>query len=302
MQNNRKTDIKVGITVLVGLILLLWIFGWAKNFSLNSNNKILTIEFNSVAGLEKGDAVTINGVRKGYVTDIKVNGNKVDVKTNLDSDVKLKSDAKFSIVMLDLMGGKKIDINPGSSPENLDFNKIQHGIFAGDISTAMVALSSVQEDLISVIKEIKVTLTSMNKFMGNDDFINDLSSSIHNLSIMTSKLNSVISENKSELNMLIKNGSELSKNLNSTLTENNENIKSTFELTQKTLSETKNVMNKFNGLLDETKRKKNNLGKLLYDDKIINDLKSSLEKLNKLSEILIKQLKNEGVNVDAHIF
>ena len=74
MKNQKKTEIKVGITVVVGVLVFLWIFGWAKNYNINSNRKEMTIEFNSVAGLEVGDAATINGVRKGFVDDIEVKG------------------------------------------------------------------------------------------------------------------------------------------------------------------------------------------------------------------------------------
>ena len=96
MKNQKKTEIKVGITVVVGVLVFLWIFGWAKNYNINSNRKEMTIEFNSVAGLEVGDAATINGVRKGFVDDIEVKGNKVIVKVNLDNDVKLMKDATRS--------------------------------------------------------------------------------------------------------------------------------------------------------------------------------------------------------------
>jgi hypothetical protein len=46
----------------------------------------------------------------------------------------------------------------------------------------------------------------------------------------------------------------------------------------------------------------NNIGKLLYDENIIKDLKLTLKQVNELTSILIEQLKNEGVNVDANIF
>ena len=71
MKDQRKTEIKVGITVLLGLIIFLWVLGWAKNWTVNSQRKEIIVEFSSVAGLEVGDPVTINGVRKGYDTAIR---------------------------------------------------------------------------------------------------------------------------------------------------------------------------------------------------------------------------------------
>ena len=301
MKNQKKTEIKVGITVVVGILIFLWIFGWAKNFNIDSNRKKLTIEFNSVAGLEKGDAATINGVRKGFVDDIEVKGNKVIVKVNLDRDVKIMQDATFSILMLDLMGGKKIEIKPGISNTPIDFTKIQKGKFSGDISTAMAALSSVQEDLVSVIKEVKVSLKNMNKLFANTSFTEEVQTSVKNLSDLTGKLNIVLTENRNNLKSLIEQGNKISKSANEMLKENQEAIKQTLENAQSVVASTDTLVKRINSFTVETKGQKNNLGKLLYDKDLIIKLNKSMEQINQLTKILVKQLKGDGVNVDANI-
>ncbi len=302
MKQTKKTEIKVGITVAVGIILFLWIFGWAKNYRLNSQRKIVQIEFSSVAGLEKGDATTINGVRKGYVEDIRNVNNSVLVTVNLDDDVKLKEDATFSILMLDLMGGKKIEINPGNSAEELDYSKVQKGKFLGDISTAMAMLSSVQNDLVDVIKEVKITLTNLNRVFGKKEFFENVESSVKNLTVLTSELTDLVKTQKSEIEKLISNGNMLAENMNNLILSNKDNIRQTLESASDVLNEMKTLVAKANKLSDETVNMKNNLGKFLYDDELMNNLKSSIDKLNKLSEILIQQLQDDGVNVDVNIF
>jgi len=95
MKDQRKTDIRVGLTVIVSLLLFIWIIGWAKNFSLNSNRTSVTIKFQNVAGLEIGDNVTINGVRKGFVDDVILKNDFVIVSVSLEPDVDLRSNAVF---------------------------------------------------------------------------------------------------------------------------------------------------------------------------------------------------------------
>ncbi len=302
MKQTKKTEIKVGITVAVGIILFLWIFGWAKNYRLNSERKIVKVEFGSVAGLETGDAVTINGVRKGYVEDIRNRGNSVLVTVNLDDDVKLKKDATFSILMLDLMGGKKIEINPGNDTRELNYSEIQTGKFLGDISTAMAMLSSVQNDLVDVIKEVKISLTNLNDVFGKKEFFENLENTVNNLSELTVEFKSLLKNQKPEIEKLVKNSNALAENVNNMILENKNNLRTTVESASTVLHEMKKLITKINRLSDETVNRKNNLGKILYDENLIKNLKSSLEKLNKLSGILIEQLQNEGVNVDANIF
>ena len=115
MKNQRRTEIRVGITVLAGIIVFLWILGWAKNFSLTPTDNTVKVQFTNTAGLEIGDPVTVNGVRKGFVEDIAIKGEKVVVTMKVSNDVALKEDADFAVSMLDLMGGKKVEVNPGSS-------------------------------------------------------------------------------------------------------------------------------------------------------------------------------------------
>ena len=67
------------------------------------------------------------------------------------------------------------------------------------------------------------------------------------------------------------------------------------------LQKTDTLLSKINSFTTETSEKKNNLGKIIYDREFYNDLNQSLKQLNELTKILIKQLKDEGVNVDAHI-
>jgi phospholipid/cholesterol/gamma-HCH transport system substrate-binding protein len=301
MKDQRKTEIRVGITVILALFIVLWIFGWAKNITVNANRKEIKVEFSSVAGLEIGDPVTINGVRKGYVDEIKINNNTVLVLLNLDSDVALKEDAKFYIMMLDLMGGKKVEVNPGSGLNELNYSSTQQGKFLGDISTAMAVFGSVENDLVDVIKEVKVTLSNLNTTLTDQEFNKDLRTSLRNLTRLTENLNTLIASNRSEINELLKSGIDLTKSVNVFLSTNKDSISATLTSLRKTLEESKTLITRVNEFIDQTNENKNNLGKLINDPEIVNDLKSSLNQLKDLTRLLLEQLKKEGIKVDANI-
>ena len=46
---------------------------------------------------------------------------------------------------------------------------------------------------------------------------------------------------------------------------------------------------------------KNNIGKILYDENLYNDVKESLEQLKKLTKTLNTQLENGGLEVKADV-
>ncbi|MCL6097538.1 MAG: MlaD family protein [Bacteroidetes bacterium] len=302
MRDQRRTDIKVGITVVAGLFIFLWILGWAKNITVNANRKEISVEFGSVAGLTVGDPVMINGVRKGYVDDINLTGNVVMTKLNLDGDIALKEDAKFSVMMLDLMGGKKVEIYPGNSNLAMDYAKTQRGEFVGDVATSMAMLGSVQNDLVDVIKQVKISLNAVNQTLTDQKFNKDLKTSVANLSGVTENLNLLLKNNNAEINRILKSGNELTKNINDFIKTNRDSISATISSIHDVLVTSKDLLTKVNTFMDQTNASQNNLGKFLNDKDLMNDLKATIGQVKDLTKILVEQLKSKGVEVNAHIF
>lgn len=301
MKDQRKTEIRVGITVLLGIILILWVFGWAKNLSVNSSRKELLVEFNSVAGLELNDPVTINGVRKGFVDEIKIQGNLVNVLLILDGDVELKEDAKFYIMMLDLMGGKRIEVEPGSSAIEMNYSLIAKGKFLGDISTAMAAFGTVETDLVDVIKDVKITLESLNKTLTDEKFNSDMRNVLNNIVTLTNNLNKLINDNKKEINQLLVSGNKLADNLNEFITTNKDSIAQTIISLKQTMDHSKVLIDKVDLFIDNINQGENNLGKIINDPDLLNDLKTTIQQLKNLANLLLEQLQKEGIKVDASI-
>ena len=301
MKDQRKTEIRVGITVIVGLILFLWILGWAKNFSFVSNEKLTTVIFKNVAGLEIGDNVTVSGVRKGYVKEMQIKGDKVFVVVSLDKDVKLNKDATFAVAMLDLMGGKRIEIQPGTSNERFEFSQVHEGKFSADIPNVMSMVGNIQEDVAGSLKDIRITLKSLNSYLTDEQFNNSVKKSISNLSSMTESLNTILNENKDDIKQFISNSNSLAKNADNLINENKDNLSASLANLKTVLQKTDTLLTKVTFIANETTDRSNNLGKLLYDKEFYNNLNNSLKQLNELTKLLIKQLQDEGVNVDAHI-
>jgi phospholipid/cholesterol/gamma-HCH transport system substrate-binding protein len=302
MKDEKKTEVKVGITVIVGILFFLWIFGWAKNFSLRSDEQIVNIRFSNVAGLEIGDPVTVNGLKKGYVHDMQVKTNYVDVQVSIDNDVYLKNDASFAISMLDLMGGKKIEVFPGVSSQPFDKNQVAEGKFYADIPSVMSLFGTVQDDLVTVLKDVKISLHSMNKYLTDEKLSTEVRASIKNLSELTAKLNTILSENREDIKELTTNAVALTEQSNKILNDNKENIKEIFTDLKSVVIKSDTLLSKLNYFTKQTTDQQNNIGKFLYDENIINELKQTLKQVNELTSILIEQLKNDGINVDAHIF
>lgn len=301
MKDQRKTEIRVGLILIAGVLIFLWILGWAKNFSFVSNEVYTTVIFDNVAGLEIGDNVTINGVREGYVKDIVIDGAKVQVTLSLNKSVELKQDATFAVAMLDLMGGKRIEIHPGNSPDQFDFSKQHKGEFYSDIPSVMSMVGNLEEDLNSTMKDIKITLSALNNYLTDEKLNSDVKRSVANMSEVTEKLKVILTQNSSDIRNLVKNSNELVSDTKDLVKNNKENISNSLSSLNSVLQKADSLLQYANNLAGETNQQKNNLGKILYDKEFYTNLNQSLKQLKELTAILIGALKDEGIKVDAHI-
>lgn len=99
-------------------------------FALVSCTKTTTlkIEFENVGGLDDKSPVLIGGLKVGDIKNFKVQPNsKILVEAQLDKDVLITKDAKFTISSLDILGSKGIIIENGTGDAILDFQTIQQG-------------------------------------------------------------------------------------------------------------------------------------------------------------------------------
>ncbi|MDP3149225.1 MAG: MlaD family protein [Ignavibacteria bacterium] len=298
MKDQRKTDIRVGLTVIISLLLFIWILGWAKNFSLNSNRTKVMVNFKNVAGLEVGDNVTVNGVRKGFVEDILMKNDFVLVRVSLDPDIDLRSNAVFSVMMLDLMGGKKVEILPGNAPEKLNLKQVQTGSFSADVPSVMVMIGKLENELPMMFKQVNQSLTSLNEYLADKNLQSDVKTAASNLVEISTQLKEVIAENRNQIKLLTSNSVQLTSEAKDFFAKNKESLHTTIVDVSALVKKTDSFITKLDQIVVETKEQKNSAGKLLYDDKLVTDLKETLLNVKELIKILTEQLKNEGVNVN----
>jgi len=302
MRNERKTEIKVGITTILSLVVFIWIMAWAKNFQFISTDKVIDIAFENVSGLELDDDVSVRGLRKGFVKDIYLDRNNILIKISIDESVDLRTDTQFWLTSVDLMGAKKIDIIPGNSPELLNLNIVHRGLIQPDISTMMGIIGSVKDDMLIILDDVRISLSALNEYLTDEEMMYDLKSSLKSLNSITNNFDRIISENSTNINRITENTAALSEETKIFFDENKESLKSSVSILNTLLVKSDSLINKFNFLASQTIEGNNNLGKILYDDSLLVNITESLQTLNKLTKLVLFQLQTDGFKVDANIW
>lgn len=301
MKENRKTNIKVGLTVLIALLIFIWILGWAKRITIAGDYNVLRMRFDSVSGLEIGDHITINGVKMGKVHDIKIDGNYVLVEGYIPKTIVIKKDAQAKVEMMDLMGGKKIELKPGMSDEVFDFNNVLEGKLSTDIPGALAMVGNVEQDLKTIIIDTRNLLEQINKNFSEKEMISSIKNSVKNLEMISYRLDELLSRNNKNLETTLKNITSITEKTNQFLVQNSDSLVQTFVETRQLISNLNKVVNSIDTILIQTSEKENNIGRIIYDKEIYEKLRESVIKLDEISKILLEQLNSKGIKVDAKI-
>jgi phospholipid/cholesterol/gamma-HCH transport system substrate-binding protein len=307
--NEQRTDVKVGLTVLAGIIILLLGIAWAKHWTIGGHEEIVRAEFPTAGGLEPGDPVMVSGVKRGTVRSVDLIHSDVIIAMTLDANLGLRKDATASIAMLELMSGKKVDIAPGTSPEPLPPNALIPGIYAGDISSLVATLTSVSATLESIADKTDTLFTSLNDILGDGAFkgrmnttLDRATSTLTSAGITAEQLNKLLIEEGPSIRRMIEQSDSATGYLSQMLSENRPGFKMFIDSGGQAIAEARIAIarasmlaSRFDSLMVGANRKSSLLYRLTQDDAFAGRVDSALESLNKLSE----QIRLQGI--DANI-
>lgn len=200
MDQNPQTQIKVGLFISIGIILIvlsIMALGGGKSFFVKSI--ILHAYFDNVQGLNEGSIVSLSGIKIGNVSEIIFleGENKLDVVMTVDSSFlpRITQGSSVEIRTQGALGDKFVYIFPGdrSNPpvsENsvLDVNKTAD--FMGIISEK----GGEAGKIFDIITETHKLLKSINDNNRFDRMMNNFSESSQNLKLSAAESQKLISE------------------------------------------------------------------------------------------------------------
>jgi phospholipid/cholesterol/gamma-HCH transport system substrate-binding protein len=118
--NNTRTEIAVGVFVLIGILCLGYLaVRLGKLEVLGNTGYVLYADFASVAGLKPGDPIEIAGVKVGRVETLSLANEKARLGLRINDGVKIDDDTIASVRSRGLIGDKFILLSPGGSDRML---------------------------------------------------------------------------------------------------------------------------------------------------------------------------------------
>ncbi|MBW1824230.1 MAG: MCE family protein [Deltaproteobacteria bacterium] len=144
------TEVKVGIFVILGLLLLIYMTATVGKWNLGGDKGYLvTVKFDSAAGLLKDSPVKVLGVTKGKVEKLEIEKDKAKVYMRLPRGLRLPEDSLVYVRSEGLLGEKYVEINPGSpdNPSVTDRGELLQGAPPADLDRLFSELSDVAKGI-----------------------------------------------------------------------------------------------------------------------------------------------------------
>ena len=186
---SRRTEIQVGLTVLVALGLLLWGVTWLKEISITRKNRVWLVRFEQTGGLSQSDEVQVNGLRKGEVRDVRLVDGAVLVHLQLDSDVTLTHECRVAVRNVGLMGEKVIAVDLRLSGTPYTERDTIPGIYELGVAEVMAMLG----DAVAPIGDLSQQLSAIARGLGKSG---DLNATMKNLRLASEQLRQAVAENR----------------------------------------------------------------------------------------------------------
>jgi phospholipid/cholesterol/gamma-HCH transport system substrate-binding protein len=296
---------------MVAVLLLLLGIAWAKGWGIGSAAYQARAVFTTTGGLEVGDPVTINGVRRGTVSEIDLRKSDVVVTLAFAKQIDLRRDARASITMLELMGGKKVDLLTGSMSEPLPEGALVPGIFAGDISSVVASVTDLAQTMGRISADADTLFASLNDLLTPEvrsDMkvaISEARTTLATINTSASRLNGLIASNGPLLHSTLAQTERAVTAFSDVVGENRAGLRMFIDSSARAVSEARNsltratsVAARLDSLLLAGSKENTLLYRLVRDEHFGARLDSAILSLTRLSE----QIRLQGVDANVRFF
>ncbi len=200
----RRSDIAVGLSILVGVVVVFFGVVWLKGGSLMKDEMPLRARFREVGQLQIGNTVKLRGVPIGQVEMIELedDGQGVIVTMSVKNDVRLPQDAVVLLSPESMFGDWQAEIFPRERFTRYDYAMPRDpGVLPGyslpDISQLTAVADRIAENLSTLSDRFQIAFTEETAIQLRD--------AIENIQQLSSQLTSMVQSQEKTLDEVADN-------------------------------------------------------------------------------------------------
>jgi phospholipid/cholesterol/gamma-HCH transport system substrate-binding protein len=283
-----SNEARVGFVVSAAVVIFAAGVLVLRGVDLRSKQYSLTVLYRSVNGLKEGDVVTVSGLVVGNVESMVFAGRQIRVDLSIQTKVQLPRDSKALVKSETIMGGKFIEIAPGTDPRFLLSGDTLAGAYEADLSELTATLSPISSNVLGILENVNNTLDepTRRRIQG---FVAELERAARQLDVTIRKSGPNADQVMADLSAFAREMSAFARTLDTIAVGQHDNVDSSMASLRTTSSNLSRVSAKLettadllNASLAKMQRGEGTLGRLAQDEKLYNDIDSLAMNLNTL--------------------
>lgn len=189
-----KSEVRIGITGIITLLVIIWGVNYLKGQNLIKSNYKLVAMYNQAEGLESSAGVLLNGFKIGTVSEVRYDTEKqvpVTVYMEVENRYKLPKGSIAQIFSADLLGSRAIKIISGNSEITLQNGDTLAGSIENDLfSTLLDEIDPLSDGITSAVNTLDSAASALNSLLRNPS----VSMMINNMEEISSSLKKSVAE------------------------------------------------------------------------------------------------------------
>ncbi len=299
MDEDKRLELKVGLTIFVAAVVLSVGLLWFQGFEIGKRTYEITAVFPMVGGVDPGDEVNVNGVEKGKIERVSLEGTRVHIRMAIYSSVKIPDDSKVILQTVGIMGERVVSIILGESDTYIEPGVTLEGIYDPGMSEVLASLGNITGEMTRLSQDIR----AIAGMLAEGD---DLKKTVENLAIITGELKELMSENAPKIEDGITSFNRSAKRFDSLLERNEARVDSILTAVDEASRELPELARRVSAVteaLHEVVRllqsEEGTMGALLQNRELLDQLERTITNLD---ELVTDMKANPGRYLKIEVF
>lgn len=283
-------EIKIGLTVVLAVIIGFIGFRVMKDVPIFRQGTVLFATYEKVDGLSVGTPVFVSGIKIGSVQKLTLLPNdSVQVALNINMIDGLPTGSVAYIRAIDILGSRAIEIERGSGSTFIPYGTQIAGVFdegiMGDLTSKSADISTNVTESTIKINDLLGEFQSLLRDGGKDD----ISSTLSNLNVATAEVEALVKGTSDDVKKSLESMKNMLANLEDLTSDERGELQSMIKNLEATTTELEAISKNLNATsrdLSEIMEKINNgqgtLGLLVNDSSMYHNLDSLTVNINEL--------------------
>ncbi len=281
-------EFKIGFFVVAVIIVSFFLINYLRGEDIFNNEIELSSRFENVEGLVPSAPVFIKGYKAGKVSDVVYDSETEDftVTCSIKKEFRIPSDSYMTIYSVDIMGGKGVKIDLGTSDTAAaDGDILAPSFEAGLMDGLAGGVGPLLEKVTATLDSLEVTVAGINSLLSNENRAS-LGKTLAHLEKTMASVGSIaagIDGKSEELNAFIDNLASISDKFTSISCKIDTTMNDVSSIVSEiSESEIQELVSSFRSLLENINDPDGTIGKLLTDDSAYTSIDELLKDLDSL--------------------